>query len=84
MNHMLHCTLHAAPEAPERLLQVIRIRGFEIHAMQLHREGERLRMEMRLWGGRPVDNLVRQLEKLVGMESVQCLSSLQTGLEAAL
>ncbi len=74
MSHILQCTLQATPEAPERILQVIRIRGFEVNSMQLRREGERLLVELRLGGERSIENLVRQLDKLIGMESVRCLS----------
>ena len=54
MSHILQCTLQATPEAPERIFQVVRIRGFDVNSMQLRREGVWLFVKLRLGGERTI------------------------------
>ena len=60
MSRHIHCILRQSPEALERVLQVIRIRGFRLLHLEMNQRGER-----------PVDNLLQQLRKLVGMQAVE-------------
>ena len=71
MSRHIHCILRQSPEALERVLQVIRIRGFRLLHLEMNQQGERLHLEMTVQGERPVDNLLQQLRKLVGMQVVE-------------
>ena len=82
MSHIIQCRMQAAPEALERVLQVVRIRGFRVNGLAAERETAQLRIELRISGERSIDNLMRQLEKLVGMEAVHSLSGLEMRREA--
>jgi acetolactate synthase II small subunit len=65
------CTLRPAPGALERLLRVIRFRGFAVDSMSVAPlESGRHAVALRVTGHRAPENLLAQLEKLVDVEQV--------------
>lgn len=68
--HRVQCRMHAEEAAMERLLQVVRIRGFQLQDLQVEREGDGFRIALTVAGERSVDFLLRQLEKLHTVLSV--------------
>ena len=74
MNREIHCTLHNHPETLERVLQVIRIRGFQLQHLEAQQQNRKLLLNLSVTSERPLDNLVQQLRKLVDMCSLQVLA----------
>jgi len=69
-SHRVQCRMQAEEAAMERLLQVVRIRGFQLQDLQLEREADGYRIALTVAGERPIDFLLRQLEKLHSVLSV--------------
>lgn len=75
--HRIECRMLAEEAAMERLLQVVRIRGFQLRGLQLERDGDGYRIALTLAGERSIDFLLPQLRKLHSIRSVEaapCLS----------
>lgn len=68
--HRVQCRMQAEEVAMERLLQVVRIRGFRLQDLQVEREGDGFHIALTVAGERPIDFLLRQLEKLHTILSV--------------
>lgn len=64
MNTTIHCQFQSQPGAFERILRVIRVRGFDIVNLNAGLSGEHMQMEVTISGNRCFDNLCLQLEKL--------------------
>ena len=71
MNRQIHCTLRNNPETLERVLQVIRIRGFQLLQLEMQQQNGQLLLNLNVKSERPLDNLVQQLRKLADMRNVQ-------------
>lgn len=69
--HLVHCRMQAEEAAMERLLQVVRIRGFQLRGLQLERDEDGYRIALTLAGERPIDFLLPQLRKLHSIRSVE-------------
>ncbi len=62
--HHLHITATDRPELPERVLRVVRPRGFRIDALNLCAENGCIALDLKVSSSRPLHLLTRQLEKL--------------------
>ena len=69
MSRQIQCVVHHSPEALERVLQVVRIRGFRLLQLEMQHLGDEMHLKLRLEGERCFENLLKQLQKLVGMQS---------------
>ncbi|MBV7388113.1 acetolactate synthase 2 small subunit [Pasteurellaceae bacterium TAE3-ERU1] len=58
------------PETLERILRVVRHRGFCVVAMQMQRTDERVELDLTLISERELSLLTNQLVKLFGIERV--------------
>lgn len=83
MRHTLYGTAHKAGELPERLLRIVRARGFLLIAMRLDSQVQQFRFELDVQGERPVSMLISQLNKLVGVHEVVCADTASGGLKSA-
>ena len=70
MNTTIHCQFRSQPGAFERILRVIRVRGFDIVNLNAGLSGEFMQMEITVTGNRCFDNLCLQLEKLQEIKKV--------------
>ncbi|WP_017443930.1 acetolactate synthase 2 small subunit [Gayadomonas joobiniege] len=66
MTHTLYLTTQSRPEVMERVLRVVRHRGFALEAvnMQNNTDNQQLVIQLTVSGERPITNLKNQLEKL--------------------
>ncbi|WP_348766560.1 ACT domain-containing protein [uncultured Salinisphaera sp.] len=71
--HTINCRMQPEPAALERVLQVVRKRGFAIERFGAEHEAGQLRIRLSCSGRRCPHMLRAQLNKLCGMESV-CLT----------
>lgn len=69
MNMTIHCQFQPHAGAFERILRVIRVRGFDIQQMTAGPASSGMMMEVTLSGSRCIINLCHQLEKLQEVES---------------
>ena len=70
---------HKQPEVMERILRVVRHRGFELQAINMSRSdcGEKVCAAMTVSGSRPLNFLTSQIEKLYDVLSVAMDASQQ-------
>ena len=68
--HTMTCRMCPEPAALERVLQVVRKRGFAVERLSAEHDARGLRIHMTLAGARCPDMLRAQLEKLHGVHSV--------------
>lgn len=71
--HQLEIIAANRPELTERILRVIRHRGFALNAMQLEELGKELKIELTVSSERPLHTLTRQLEKLLDIHTLRAL-----------
>lgn len=73
MQHQLAVKACLRPETLERVLRVVRHRGFQICAMTMEtsRHADDMKIEMTVMSLRPVDLLFSQLSKLVDVVHVE-------------
>ncbi len=73
MQHNLSIQARFRPEMLERVLRVVRHRGFQICAMNMSAEAnnESINIELTVASQRPVDLLSAQLNKLMDVASVE-------------
>lgn len=60
----IHCRMQHEAAGLERVLQVLRIRGFDVEDMQARRDGDDVRLALTVCGERRIENLLAQLTKL--------------------
>ncbi|MCK3658177.1 acetolactate synthase [Pasteurellaceae bacterium Pebbles2] len=63
---------HHRPEVLERLLRVIRHRGFVVHKMTMQLENEKIWLDLTLASRRDIGLLINQLAKLYDVVDVTC------------
>ena len=64
MEHQIDLTAQHRPEVLERLLRVIRHRGFTVTQMDMQLINDKVRLKFTVKSDRTLDLLVSQLEKL--------------------
>lgn len=64
MEHQIELTAQHRPEVLERILRVIRHRGFTVTQMDMQLIEGKVRLKFTVKSGRTLDLLVSQLEKL--------------------
>lgn len=69
----VHCEFESQPGAYERLLRVVRVRGFQILTMTAEDQRGTVSLTLTLWGERGVSNLLDQLRKLQEVCRVESL-----------
>lgn len=72
----IDCIIMNQPAALERVIRVIRVRGFSIESMQVSKEFNELKASFLLSGERSITNLIHQLEKLVDVKTAMTHSDL--------
>ena len=87
MQHQVNVQARFNPETLERVLRVVRHRGFQICSMNMETAGDaqNINIELTVASPRPVDLLFSQLNKLVDVASVavqQCTSTSQQQIRA--
>lgn len=75
--HQLEIIAANRPELAERILRVIRHRGFVLNAMQLTEQQQQLKLELSVSGERPLHTLTHQLEKLLDVHTLRALGAPQ-------
>lgn len=71
LSHQLEITLDQSPESLERLLRVVRHRGFLVTACQFEPRLQDCLVSLRVESQRPVPLLTSQLEKLFAVSQVK-------------
>ncbi len=67
--------LNQAPESLERVLRVVRHRGFKIQTMNVEQKNaEQFSIQLHLHGHRPITQLNNQLTKLIDVIDCQTIS----------
>lgn len=71
--YQLQVTAQFRPELMERVLRMIRHRGFRVDEMQMSTstDGQQLVMDMTVSSIRPITQLSRQLDKLLDVQQVE-------------
>ena len=64
MEHQIELTAQHRPEVLERILRVVRHRGFTVTQMDMQLIDEKVRLKFTVKSDRTLDLLVSQLEKL--------------------
>ena len=87
MQHQVNVQARFNPETLERVLRVVRHRGFQICSMNMETAGDaqNINIELTVASQRPVDLLFSQLNKLVDVAYVavqQCTSTSQQQIRA--
>ena len=87
MQHQVNVQARFNPETLERVLRVVRHRGFQICSMNMEtaNDTQNINIELTVASQRPVDLLFSQLNKLVVVASVavqQCTSTSQQQIRA--
>ncbi len=87
MQHQVNVQARFNPETLERVLRVVRHRGFQICSMNMETAGDaqNINIELTVASQRSVDLLFSQLNKLVDVASVavqQCTSTSQQQIRA--
>ncbi|MCE2572399.1 acetolactate synthase 2 small subunit [Motilimonas eburnea] len=75
MLHHLSVSAEHSPELLERVLRVMRHRGFHVQNMQMNlvTENRQVELQVALASERAIELLTNQLAKLIGVTSVQVL-----------
>ena len=71
IQHQLHCHLDIQTGSLERLLRMIRVRGYCVQSMSLDMQKSAYLINLIVSGERAVDNLLWQLRKLADVHSVE-------------
>lgn len=84
MTHTLHLTTQSRPEVMERVLRVVRHRGFALEAinMQNNAKDDELVIELTVSGERPIVNLKNQLEKLYDVSQLELKNNISNSKKA--
>ncbi|MCR3971486.1 acetolactate synthase 2 small subunit [Aeromonas veronii] len=71
--HTLHIHAQPRPEVMERVLRVVRHRGFNLCALNMEQDCQQLRITVTVESVRPIQQLWSQLVKLVDVSRVDAL-----------
>ncbi len=62
--YRINCQMNAMPGVLERMLRIVRVKGFILESMQAEQRGERFDMTLTVNGHGAAKQLVAQLDKL--------------------
>lgn len=85
MHHTLAIQAYFRPEVLERILRVVRHRGFTVHAMNMHTDHQNshtVHLQLTVESQRSIELLSSQLSKLVDVASVSCRPNQYTQIQA--
>ena len=71
MEHQIELTAQHRPEVLERILRVIRHRGFTVTQMDMQLIDDKVRLKFTVKSDRTVDLLVSQLEKIYDVVEIK-------------
>ena len=71
MEHQIDLTAQHRPEVLERILRVIRHRGFTVTQMDMHLIDDKVRLKFTVKSDRTLDLLVSQLEKIYDVVEIK-------------
>lgn len=71
MEHQIDLTAQHRPEVLERILRVIRHRGFTVTQMEMQLIDDKVRLKFTVKSDRTLDLLVSQLEKIYDMVEIK-------------
>ena len=71
MEHQIDLTAQHRPEVLERILRVIRHRGFTVTQMDMQLIDDKVRLKFTVKSDRTLDLLVSQLEKIYDMVEIK-------------
>ena len=71
MEHQIELTAQHRPEVLERILRVIRHRGFTVTQMDMQLIDDKVRLKFTVKSDRTLDLLVSQLEKIYDMVEIK-------------
>ncbi|AHX63002.1 acetolactate synthase 2 small subunit [Aeromonas media] len=71
--HTLHIHAQPRPEVMERVLRVVRHRGFALCTLNMEQDCQQLRITVTVESERPIQQLWNQLVKLVDVSRVDAL-----------
>mgnify|MGYP000602915110 CR=1 FL=1 len=79
MSYLTQLRVRNAEGALERVLGVVRIRGFAVQSMSAQHDltGQHFDLTLRLKSDRPIGRLSNQLSKLVDVESLELFGKLE-------
>ncbi|MGI2028122.1 acetolactate synthase 2 small subunit [Endozoicomonas acroporae] len=77
MSFQLYLQCHQQPDVVERILRVIRHRGFTVNTMSMtpSRCGGKIELSMTVSSSRPVHLLMTQVEKLHDVLALRCIDT---------
>ncbi|MFI3245601.1 MAG: acetolactate synthase 2 small subunit [Ferrimonas sp.] len=67
--HTIYLEMNATSDVMERVLRVTRHRGFTVATMQMQAGHDGSHMAVTVYSDRPIDQLTRQLDKLIDVHS---------------
>lgn len=72
IKHQLFIQARQRPEVLERILRVVRHRGFRVYSMNVEQvPGDKVRLDLTVVSDRPIHLLTTQLDKLMDVELVE-------------
>ena len=71
MEHQIDLTAQHRPEVLERILRVVRHRGFTVTQMEMQLIDDKVRLKFTVKSDRTLDLLVSQLEKIYDMVEIK-------------
>ncbi|OZG75365.1 hypothetical protein BTA51_02995 [Hahella sp. CCB-MM4] len=69
--HQLQCQFSTQTGAIERLLRMIRVRGYRVQDLQLEMQGEFYQASFSVAGHRSINNLISQIDKLIEVTAIR-------------
>lgn len=74
MKYDLTVEAQSKPEVLERILRVIRHRGFQLQALNMQKMNDcnAIKIAVTVSGERPIDLLYKQLDKLFDVDAIEC------------
>ncbi|WLQ13221.1 ACT domain-containing protein [Hahella aquimaris] len=71
---IFECQISSQPGALERVMRVVRVRGFQVEDLRLQRLADVYEAQLIVSGSRPPETLLRQLQKLLDVKMLKALN----------
>ena len=71
MQYQINLTARQRPEVLERILRVVRHRGFSVQAMEMREQDNQVQLHLSVQSERALDLLINQLVKLPDVLSIE-------------
>ncbi|ABC33477.1 Acetolactate synthase (isozyme II), small (regulatory) subunit [Hahella chejuensis KCTC 2396] len=71
---IFECKISSQPGALERVMRVVRVRGFQVEDLRLQRLPDGYEAQLTVSGSRPPETLLRQLQKLLDVKGLKALN----------